>query len=74
MILGTDEHGLAAERVLQKAVRDMFRYKAKLGQYVVISRNGKPCKVPAAEALAEAEQAYENKIKSEKSNLKLRKK
>ena len=50
-------HGKEAERVLREAVQDEFRRKAKLDQYVIISRDGKPCKVPAAEALREAEQA-----------------
>jgi len=44
------------ERLLRKAVREEFRYKAKLGQYVIIARDGKPCKVSAEEALREAEQ------------------
>lgn len=53
----THEQAMRGERLLRKAVRDELRYKAKLDQYVIINRNGKPCKVPAAEALREAEQA-----------------
>jgi len=46
---------LDAEQSLREAVRDEFDRKAKLGQYVVINRGGKPCRVPASEALEEAE-------------------
>lgn len=53
----THEQAMRGERLLRKAVRDELRYKAKLDQYVIINRNGKPCKVPAEEALREAEQA-----------------
>ncbi len=52
----THEQAMRGERLLRKAVRDELRYKAKLDQYVIINRNGKPCKVPAEEALREAEQ------------------
>jgi hypothetical protein len=46
---------LEGEQSLREAVRDEFYRKAKLGQYVVINRDGKPCRVPAEEALKEAE-------------------
>ena len=52
----THELAMRGEHLLRKAVRDELRHKAKLDQYVVINRNGKPCKVPAEEALREAEQ------------------
>lgn len=42
---------LEASRCLQKAVREELRRKALLGQYVIISRNGKACRVSAKEAL-----------------------
>ena len=48
---------LRAEQSLREAVIEEYRRKAKLGQYVVIERDGKPCKVPAEEALREAEAA-----------------
>ncbi len=50
-----DKTALEAEQSLREAVRDEFDRKAKLGQYVVINRGGKPCRVPAEEALKEAE-------------------
>jgi hypothetical protein len=39
--------------VMRRAVRDEIAKKARLGQYVVINRDGKPCRIPAAEALLE---------------------
>jgi len=42
---------LEAGKCLQKAVREEFQRKALLGQYVIINRNGKACRVPAKEAL-----------------------
>ncbi len=53
----TKPHPIAidAEQSLREAVRDEFDRKAKLGQYVVINRDGKPCRIPALEALKEAE-------------------
>jgi hypothetical protein len=40
-----------AESCLRKAVREEFQRKALLGQYVIINRNGKACRVSAKEAL-----------------------
>jgi hypothetical protein len=40
-----------AGRCLQKAVRQELEKKALLGQYVIINRNNKPCRVLAKEAL-----------------------
>jgi len=40
---------------LRKAVREELRKKALLGQYVIINRNGKACRVSAKEALKMAE-------------------
>jgi hypothetical protein len=42
---------IEAGRCLQKAVREELQRKALLGQYVIISRNGKACRVLAKEAL-----------------------
>jgi hypothetical protein len=47
----TDKMAIAAERCLQKAVREELKRKALLGQYVIISRNGRACRVSAKEAL-----------------------
>jgi hypothetical protein len=40
-----------AGRCLTKAVREELRRKALLGQYVIIERNGKACRVSAKQAL-----------------------
>ncbi len=40
-----------ARQCLKAAVHDELVKKAKLGQDVIINRDGKPYKVPAAEAL-----------------------
>lgn len=42
---------IEAGKCLRKAVQEELKRKALLGQYVIINRNGKPCRVPAAEAL-----------------------
>ncbi|MBW8017685.1 MAG: hypothetical protein FVQ82_16035 [Planctomycetes bacterium] len=53
-----------AGECLKKAVREEFRKKALLGQYVIISRNGKACRIPAKEALEIAE--GKSRIKKQK--------
>jgi len=40
-----------ALRCLRKAVREELKKKALLGQYVIINRNGKACRVLAKQAL-----------------------
>jgi len=42
---------LEAGKCLQKAVQEEFQRKALLGQYVIINRNGKACRVSAKQAL-----------------------
>lgn len=42
---------IVAERCLAKAVKEDLQKKALLGQYVIISRNGKTCRVLAKQAL-----------------------
>lgn len=42
---------MVAGRCLQKAVREELQRKALLGQYVIINRNGKACRVSAKQAL-----------------------
>ena len=44
-----------AGECLKKAVQEELRKKALLGQYAVINRDGKACRVPAKEALQIAE-------------------
>lgn len=40
-----------AEICLRKAVQEELQRKALLGQYVIINRNGKACRVSARQAL-----------------------
>ncbi|MFH1717226.1 MAG: hypothetical protein ABIF19_07745 [Planctomycetota bacterium] len=47
----TDKMAIEAGRCLRKAVQEELKRKALLGQYVIINRNGKACRVPAKEAL-----------------------
>jgi hypothetical protein len=47
----TDKMAIEAGKCLQKAVREELKKKASLGQYVIINRNGKPCRISAKEAL-----------------------
>ena len=47
----TRKKAITAEKCLQKAVREELRKKALLGQYVIINRNGKTCRVSAKKAL-----------------------
>ena len=42
---------IEASRCLRKAVREELKKKALLGQYVIINRNGKACRVSAKQAL-----------------------
>ena len=42
---------IEAGKCLQKAVREELQRKALLGQYVIINRNGKACRVSAKQAL-----------------------
>jgi hypothetical protein len=42
---------IEAGRCLQEAVREELQRKALLGQYVIINRNGKPCRFSAKQAL-----------------------
>ncbi len=56
-----------ARQCLQRAVHDEFVKKAKLGQDVIVSRNGKPYRIPASEALLIQEEeggAYRTKPSS----------
>jgi hypothetical protein len=47
----THKMAIEAGRCLRKAVREELRKKALLGQYVIINRNGKACRVSAKQAL-----------------------
>lgn len=47
----TSKMAIEAGRCLREAVREELKQKALLGQYVIINRNGKACRVSAKEAL-----------------------
>jgi hypothetical protein len=47
----THRMAIRAKDCLRKAVREELRKKALLGQYVIINRNGKCCRVSAKQAL-----------------------
>lgn len=51
----THRMSVAGLECLKRAVRQELRKKAMLGQYAIINRDGKACRVPAAEALKIAE-------------------
>lgn len=51
-----------AQRCMQKAVHDELVKKAKLGQDVIINRNGEPYKISAVEALRIQEEGSEYKV------------
>ncbi len=42
---------MVALKCLREAVREELRKKALLGQYVIINRNGKACRISAKQAL-----------------------
>ena len=48
-----------ARKCLKEAVHDELVKKAKLGQDVIINRDGQPYKIPAAEALRIQEEGSE---------------
>ncbi len=48
-----------ARQCLKQAVHDEVVKKAKLGQDVIVSRNGKPYRIPASEALRVQEEGGE---------------
>ena len=47
---------LQAEKSLKKAVRKELQKKARLGQYAVIDRDGKPVRAKASELIKDNEQ------------------
>lgn len=52
-----------ARQCLKRAVHDEMVKKSKLGQDVIVSRNGKPYRISAAEALRVQEEGCEYKTK-----------
>ncbi len=47
----THRMAIEAGKCLRKAVREELKRKALLGQYVIVNRNGKACRVSAKQAL-----------------------
>ena len=47
----TSKMATEALKCLREAVQEEFQRKALLGQYVIINRNGKACRVSAKQAL-----------------------
>lgn len=47
----THRMAMAAGRCLREAVQEELRKKAMLGQYVIINRNGRACRISAKQAL-----------------------
>jgi len=47
----THKMAMIALKCLRKAVQEELHKKALLGQYVIINRNGKACRVSAKQAL-----------------------
>jgi hypothetical protein len=47
----THKMALVAQKCLRNAICEEVKKKAALGQYVIINRNGKACRVSAKEAL-----------------------
>ncbi len=47
----TNKMATEALKCLRKAVREELKRKALLGQYVIINRNNKPCRISAKQAL-----------------------
>jgi hypothetical protein len=52
-----------ARKCMKQAVHDELVRKAKLGQNVIVERNGKPFKISATEALRIQEESPEYKTK-----------
>jgi len=52
---------IEAGRCLRKAVREELQKKALLGQYAIINRNGKACRVSAKQALKIARSKQQQK-------------
>lgn len=44
---------MKTQEILRRAVREELERKSKLGQYAIVERNGKPCRVKASELIDE---------------------
>ena len=55
------ETAIRGARALQAAVRKDLEKKSKLGQYVIVSRNGETVRILASQVLAEAAEAKHRK-------------
>ena len=62
------KRGQEALECLRRAVYDEMVKKAKLGQDVIVERDGKPCKISAAEAVRQIEESRAREVKSTATN------
>lgn len=62
------KRGQEALECLRRAVYDEMVKKAKLGQDVIVERDGKPCKISAAEAVREIEESRTREAESATGN------
>ncbi|MEI7850243.1 MAG: hypothetical protein WCH86_00255 [Kiritimatiellales bacterium] len=65
------KRGQEALECLRRAVYDEMVKKAKLGQDVIVERDGKPCKISAAEAVRQIEQSRARAAESTAANASL---
>ena len=63
----TLKRGEAALECLRRAVYDEMVKKAKLGQDVIVERDGKPCKISAAEAVRQIEESRARRAEADKA-------
>lgn len=49
---------MKTQEILRRAVREELERKSKLGQYAIVARNGKACRVKASELLKETQGDY----------------
>ena len=61
------KRGQEALECLRRAVYDEMVKKAKLGHFVIVERDGKPCKISAAEAVREIEERRARRVEADKS-------
>mgnify|MGYP001210770066 CR=1 FL=1 len=48
---------MKTQQILRRAVREELERKSKLGQYAIVARHGKPCRIKASELLKELKKA-----------------
>ena len=56
----TDKMFKEAGKILHMAVQEELLKKSKLGQYAIIEKNGKPCRILASAIIKEAQTLEKN--------------